>query len=502
MRNDFLLANVADVNSEVMVKTVDDVASHAGIVLSKEQVYELAEARKEILADEEIVEMDKNSLADFIGRCAKSDFAHTGNIMDLTSEIQGIYYRCKNNWGRLLSDSTLKDLIMYGFDNICFGDTEYLESVYLEAIRFFIYSQEERWHEGDAYELLESVNSDYYIGFDNISDYAYFCMQFNRDTCDFSQYEKREFEEVLRAVYTDIDAYSDAEIEECFTTTAADEELKDQNRKWELISGFSVSVLMELFGKVSKREAGSDNTSMKISDIKDYILGIDYSIARGMQLEGLLASDNESENAHLLYNLGQKTIKDSFDNAKRLYSIVKESSYANYENYTLNADVREVGEFLESYKPEMFPQNDNVVLGYPVLASYVNLIGIEKVETFLNCIICEQKYLSSYPEKYVKSVLSKCDPVYKVSILNLFETLFRYEFETEEMGIEVSSDNNEKNENIRNWIDDFGADKLGDKMHGYIQSIIKEFNYDGMLSAYLTIAAKHYTKKISAVMKL
>lgn len=55
IKKEFLLANVTDVNSKAMLATVSKVAANTGIALSTEQLYELTETRKEILADEEIL---------------------------------------------------------------------------------------------------------------------------------------------------------------------------------------------------------------------------------------------------------------------------------------------------------------------------------------------------------------------------------------------------------------------------------------------------------------
>lgn len=134
-----------------------------GLVLSAEEAGELAQCRDDSLRKYQRVELGAGMLDKLIETFCDSQYLYQENYLDTLEELEDIFYEFKNLSGDKLTDGELLNFMKEQFEEVCFGDTEYLEGTCLdrfaEAIRsgyqgykatdgkhqYDQFSQEQRW---------------------------------------------------------------------------------------------------------------------------------------------------------------------------------------------------------------------------------------------------------------------------------------------------------------------------------------------------------------------
>lgn len=103
-----------------------------GLQLSIEEVTVLLQERKRVLKETGRVEMGVGILPEIIQEFCDSDYIHSDNYKATLEELQEIFYVYKNETKDELTDSELLQFMRKQFDEICFGDLEYLKTTCLE----------------------------------------------------------------------------------------------------------------------------------------------------------------------------------------------------------------------------------------------------------------------------------------------------------------------------------------------------------------------------------
>jgi hypothetical protein len=103
-----------------------------GLVLSQEDANNLMLSRKNSLNENERVEFGEGVLPKIICLFCDSQYINQDNYAVVLSELQEIFYSYKNETQDELTDDELLNFMRKQFDEICFGDLEYLRSTCLE----------------------------------------------------------------------------------------------------------------------------------------------------------------------------------------------------------------------------------------------------------------------------------------------------------------------------------------------------------------------------------
>lgn len=103
-----------------------------GLTLSEEQAKELLVSRKNSLADTQRVEFGGSILPKLIHAFCDSQFIEQDNYLMVLTELQEIFYTYKNESMDDLTDDELLDFMRRQFDEVCFGDLDYLKGTCLE----------------------------------------------------------------------------------------------------------------------------------------------------------------------------------------------------------------------------------------------------------------------------------------------------------------------------------------------------------------------------------
>lgn len=121
-----------------VVKT-NETTKQYGLSLTEQDAELILEERKNSLAEQKRVEFGEGIAAKIIYEFCDSDYIHQSNYVDTIIRLQEIFYLYKNEMQDEITDDELLHLMKEQFENLCFGDLDYLESTCLayfaEAIR-------------------------------------------------------------------------------------------------------------------------------------------------------------------------------------------------------------------------------------------------------------------------------------------------------------------------------------------------------------------------------
>ena len=103
-----------------------------GLSLSQEEALELAACRNESLRKWRRVEFGKGILETLIWTVCDSPYLEQDNYMEMLARLQDIFYEFKDSTADRVTDRELLNFMREQFDEVCFGDADYLEDTCLD----------------------------------------------------------------------------------------------------------------------------------------------------------------------------------------------------------------------------------------------------------------------------------------------------------------------------------------------------------------------------------
>ena len=121
------------------VMEANNATAQFGLILSQEDAMLLLEERKQTLQEQKRVEFGEGILPKIIYEFCDSDYIDQNNYVDTLIRLQEIFYLYKNEMQDEITDDELLHFMKEQFEEICFGDLEYLEStclsIFAQAVR-------------------------------------------------------------------------------------------------------------------------------------------------------------------------------------------------------------------------------------------------------------------------------------------------------------------------------------------------------------------------------
>lgn len=121
-----------------VIKT-NELTERFGLCLTEQDAKLILEERKNSLVEQKRIEFGEGIAPKIIYEFCDSDYIHQSNYVDTIIRLQEIFYLYKNEMQDEITDDELLHLMKEQFENLCFGDLDYLESACLanfaEAIR-------------------------------------------------------------------------------------------------------------------------------------------------------------------------------------------------------------------------------------------------------------------------------------------------------------------------------------------------------------------------------
>lgn len=118
-------------NQLARVMETNQAAERFGLVLSEEDARLILGERREALREQRRVEFGEGIVPKIIYEFCDSDYIDQNNYVDTIVRLQEIFYLFKNEMQDEITDDELLHFMREQFEEICFGDLEYLESTCL-----------------------------------------------------------------------------------------------------------------------------------------------------------------------------------------------------------------------------------------------------------------------------------------------------------------------------------------------------------------------------------
>ena len=133
------LESLQNANQLSKVIETNQYTEQFGLTLSKEDAQLILERRKTTLREQKRVEFGEGIVAKIIREFCDSEYIDQRNYADTIVRLQEIFYLYKNEMNDEITDDELIHLMKEQYENLCFGDLDYLENTCLsdfaQAIR-------------------------------------------------------------------------------------------------------------------------------------------------------------------------------------------------------------------------------------------------------------------------------------------------------------------------------------------------------------------------------
>lgn len=110
-----------------------------GLSISEQDAEMILQERKNALQEQKRIEFGEGMVKKIIYEFSDSDYIDQNNYVNTIIRLQEIFYLYKNEMNDEITDDELLHFMKEQFDNVCFGDLEYLEgtclSIFAQAIR-------------------------------------------------------------------------------------------------------------------------------------------------------------------------------------------------------------------------------------------------------------------------------------------------------------------------------------------------------------------------------
>ncbi len=138
MSRDWMILLQEQTQLSKIVKT-NEITGQFGLFLTEQDAKLILEERKTSLIEQKRIEFGEGIATKIIYEFCDSDYIHQSNYVEAVIRLQEIFYLYKNEMQDEITDDELLHLMKEQFENLCFGDLDYLESTCLanfaEAIR-------------------------------------------------------------------------------------------------------------------------------------------------------------------------------------------------------------------------------------------------------------------------------------------------------------------------------------------------------------------------------
>lgn len=103
-----------------------------GLSLTKQDVLELMEQEKQVLKENQRIELGEGILPKIIEYFCDSEYITQDSYKETLEELQQVFFLFKNESEDLLNDDELLEFMKKQFEDVCRGDMEYLSGTCLE----------------------------------------------------------------------------------------------------------------------------------------------------------------------------------------------------------------------------------------------------------------------------------------------------------------------------------------------------------------------------------
>lgn len=131
-----------------------------GLQLTRKEAKELVVCRNQSLKKYKRVEFGEGILDNVIYAFCDSQYIHSENYLETLQHLQDMFYEFKNETGDKMTDDELLTFMREQFENICYGDLEYLESTCLDRLATAVKSGYRGFQKTGGYGEYEELSEE------------------------------------------------------------------------------------------------------------------------------------------------------------------------------------------------------------------------------------------------------------------------------------------------------------------------------------------------------
>lgn len=151
-----------------MIET-NQASAQYGLVLTEQDARLILEERKHTLQEQKRVEFGESIVPKIICEFCDSDYIDQSHYVDTIIRLQEIFFLYKNEMLDEITDEELLHLMKEQYEQICFGDLDYLESTCLanfaQAVRagYGGYKETQGYGEASRFDEVKRWDYDLYL---------------------------------------------------------------------------------------------------------------------------------------------------------------------------------------------------------------------------------------------------------------------------------------------------------------------------------------------------
>lgn len=181
---------------------------------------------------------------------------------------------------------------------------------------------------------------------------------------------------------------------------------------------------LSLLAVQSERYNGGASSSIQVEKAQELLAGIYYTV--GVALKACPAPEEalallRQEPLAALFEKGQRRIQRKLHTARLLHRRLKRELFSTPNVFYHATAVEGIDGFFKLYHPALFPQETHITADYPTFMERPDLTGIEFIETYLQQLDHENRFLRCFAPETVHPLLCGVDVNYAQLPVNLFE---------------------------------------------------------------------------------
>lgn len=143
-----------------MVLTCNEKTESFGLSLSHEDAKELIVSRNTSLKKYQRVEFGEGILPKLIFQFCDSQYINQSEYQKILARLQDIFFRFKNESGDLLTDDELLNYMSEQFEEVCYGDLDYLEGTCLERFAAAIRAGFKGYQNSEGRKVYDQISNE------------------------------------------------------------------------------------------------------------------------------------------------------------------------------------------------------------------------------------------------------------------------------------------------------------------------------------------------------
>ena len=160
---------LSDTNQLATVMETNQYTEQFGLTLSEQDAQLILDNRKAALRTQQRIEFGEGIVPKIIREFCDSPYIDQNTYVETIMRLQEIFYLYKNEMNDEITDDELLHLMRKQYDELCFGDLEYLESTCLAAFAQAVragyrgYTGTDGYGEYDKFDLQERWSYEVYL---------------------------------------------------------------------------------------------------------------------------------------------------------------------------------------------------------------------------------------------------------------------------------------------------------------------------------------------------